>query len=271
MRSPLSFIAGMRLAAAADRHLHAARRTLSAPLVACFLMLSPAASMAADIHELHGKASWYGIAAQGKRTASGEAFDRRALTAAHRTLPFGTVVRIFNLKNQRQTLVRINDRGPYAKNRIVDISRRAAEYLRITRSGLARVAIEVVSNTRGEALNRENGFYVHMADEKTPGKANALAFQIGQRVNQPARTLFSLQGPHPGYAVCLGPYATFGQAERVFAALEKDGADGAKAVSYGIIEASRKGGDIPRHVPPYVWPKNVHPKKKHIHGLKLFS
>ncbi|MDR2489175.1 MAG: septal ring lytic transglycosylase RlpA family protein [Desulfovibrio sp.] len=228
----------------------------------CFFLFLPAKLTAAETHSLHGKASWYGLTEHGKRTASGERFNAFGLTAAHRTLPFGTVVRIFNLKNHSQILLRINDRGPFVKGRIVDVSRRAAEYLKIARSGLIDVAVEVISNSRGEALNRENGFYVHISDAKTPDEARLRASRITQRVRQPALTLFSLQGPHAAYAVCLGPYETFSQAERVFAEIEK-----MKIVSHGIIEASLKGGDIPRHVPPFAWVKDLRPKKKYIHRL----
>ena len=91
-----------------------------------------------------GIASYYASSLAGRPTASGERYDDRALTAAHRTLPFGTVARITNLENGRQVEVRINDRGPYVKGRIVDVSRRAAELLDFVRAGLARVRLEVL-------------------------------------------------------------------------------------------------------------------------------
>jgi rare lipoprotein A len=86
-------------------------------------------------------ASWYGD----RRTASGERFHPGALTAAHRRLPFGTFVRVTNLRNNRSTIVRINDRGPYAKGRIIDLSKRAAVDLAMIDSGTARVRLEVLS------------------------------------------------------------------------------------------------------------------------------
>lgn len=92
-----------------------------------------------------GTASWYGPNHDGKRTASGERFDMNAMTAAHRTLPFGTVVEVTNLENQRSVRVRINDRGPYARNRILDLSAAAARRLGIKTKGTARVRIEVVA------------------------------------------------------------------------------------------------------------------------------
>ena len=90
-----------------------------------------------------GRASWYDSVAQ---TASGEAMDGAALTAAHRTLPFGSKVRVANLANGRSVIVRINDRGPFTKNRIIDVSRAAAEQLGMLRAGVARVSVTRVSD-----------------------------------------------------------------------------------------------------------------------------
>ncbi|MGH7000604.1 MAG: septal ring lytic transglycosylase RlpA family protein, partial [Stellaceae bacterium] len=92
-----------------------------------------------------GLASWYGPHFDGKRTADGERFDRNALTAAHRTLPLNSYVRVTNLANNRSVIVRINDRGPYVGNRIIDLSARAARDLGIRSGGVARVRIELVT------------------------------------------------------------------------------------------------------------------------------
>jgi peptidoglycan lytic transglycosylase len=91
-----------------------------------------------------GQASWYGKAHQGKRTASGERFDMHALTAAHRTLPFGTIVRVTEVKSGRSVNVRINDRGPYRRDRIIDLSYEAARKLGFVSRGTARVEITVI-------------------------------------------------------------------------------------------------------------------------------
>jgi rare lipoprotein A len=89
-----------------------------------------------------GVASWYGRAHAGRPTASGEPFDPDAMTAAHRTLPLGTVVRVTNVENGRAVTVRINDRGPVDTTRIIDLSRRAAEVLGFRATGTARVKLE---------------------------------------------------------------------------------------------------------------------------------
>jgi rare lipoprotein A len=91
-----------------------------------------------------GKASWYGKAHHGQRTASGERFDMHALTAAHRTLPFGTIVRVTDLKSGRSVNVRINDRGPIRRDRVIDLSYEAARKLGMVARGTARVEITVI-------------------------------------------------------------------------------------------------------------------------------
>jgi rare lipoprotein A len=91
-----------------------------------------------------GVASYYASALHGRRTANGERFDTRALTAAHNTLPFGTVVRVENVANGRSVDVRVNDRGPFVSGRIIDVSPRAAEHLGMIDAGLASVRVYVV-------------------------------------------------------------------------------------------------------------------------------
>lgn len=93
---------------------------------------------------MRGLASYYGRFHDGQRTASGELFDMQAMTAAHRTLPFGTQVRVTNLKSGRAVVVRINDRGPFVKGRLLDLSYAAAKQLGVLRTGLARVRMEVI-------------------------------------------------------------------------------------------------------------------------------
>ena len=91
-----------------------------------------------------GEASWYGPGFYGNRTASGEVFRRGTMTAAHRTLPFGTRVRVTNLWNGRKAVVRINDRGPFAGDRLIDLAHGAASELGLTSSGIAQVRLEVL-------------------------------------------------------------------------------------------------------------------------------
>ena len=91
-----------------------------------------------------GKASYYGDRHHGQKTANGERFDQNALTAAHRTLPFGTRVRVTNLNNERSVVLRINDRGPFVRGRIIDVSRAAAVRLDMLRAGVVPVRVEAL-------------------------------------------------------------------------------------------------------------------------------
>ncbi len=93
-----------------------------------------------------GIASWYGPGFHGNRTANGEIFDQNLVSAAHRTLPMPSMVRVTNLENGRSIVVRMNDRGPFARGRIIDMSRRGAQLLGFYREGTARVRVEILAD-----------------------------------------------------------------------------------------------------------------------------
>lgn len=105
---------------------------------------APVQQVAAVRSSQSGMASWYGPGFHGRRSASGESFNQHALTAAHRTLPFGTQVRVTNLNNGRNVVVRINDRGPYSHGRIIDLSAGAASAIGLRSAGVGPVQIEVL-------------------------------------------------------------------------------------------------------------------------------
>ncbi len=91
-----------------------------------------------------GVASWYGVPFHGRKTANGEIYNMHTLTAAHKTLPLGTRVRVTNLENLKSLIVKVNDRGPFAHGRIIDLSREAAIQLEMLYNGVARVKIEAI-------------------------------------------------------------------------------------------------------------------------------
>ncbi len=104
-----------------------------------------------------GIASWYGAAFHGKATANGEVYDMNALTAAHRTLPMPSYVRVTNLENGRSLVLEVNDRGPFAKGRIIDISRRGAQLLGFQNQGTARVRVQILADrSRAVAARMSN-------------------------------------------------------------------------------------------------------------------
>lgn len=98
-----------------------------------------------------GVASWYGPNFHGKLTANGEIYNMNALTAAHRTLPFNSMIRVHNLENGESVVVRINDRGPFAKNRIIDLSRKAASEINMLGPGTAPVRLFLVRGDLNKA------------------------------------------------------------------------------------------------------------------------
>jgi rare lipoprotein A len=109
------------------------------------------------VRVLHGKAVWYGGKWHGRRTASGERFNKHAMTAAHRSLPLGSRIRVTNLVNRRSVVLRVNDRGPYGRDRsrIIDVSEAAARRLGFRDRGWTRVRIEVLSGGGAARRARE--------------------------------------------------------------------------------------------------------------------
>jgi rare lipoprotein A len=97
------------------------------------------------VQTISGLASFYATKFNGRRTASGERFNSKLLTAAHLSLPFGSLLKVTNPSNSQSVIVRINDRGPYIQNRVIDLTRAAADLLGITRLGVAQVEIEILN------------------------------------------------------------------------------------------------------------------------------
>ena len=117
---------------------------LFALLVGCASQRADSPQIASGGYRAEGKASYYGARHHGHKTASGERFDQNALTAAHRSLPFGSRVRVTNLRNDKSVVVRINDRGPYARGRLIDLSQKAAEQINMLRAGVVPVRVEAL-------------------------------------------------------------------------------------------------------------------------------
>ncbi len=122
-----------------------------------------------------GVASWYGEQFHGRQAANGEIFDMEALTAAHRTMPLGSVVRVVNLTNGKHLYVRITDRGPYEKGRILDLSHGAAVQLGMDHKGLALVQVEIVGERRPDLM---------LLSEKFSGQASSLLAQQSSRFDR---------------------------------------------------------------------------------------
>ena len=130
----------------------------------------PADATGSAIYTEEGNASWYGAPFHGRKASNGEIYDMNKLTAAHRTLPFDSIVRVTNLNNGKTTTVRITDRGPFVDNRIIDLSRAAAQEIESIGAGVVPVRIEVVSGPDPAA-----GFFtVQVGAFKDKGNADRL-------------------------------------------------------------------------------------------------
>jgi len=115
--------------------------TVPPPVIA-----KPPAAMARPVYTESGIASWYGPSFHSRHTSNGEIYDMNSLTAAHRTLPFNSIVRVTNVSSGQSVVVRVTDRGPFVAGRVIDLSRAAAKQIDIERPGTARVQLEVLSS-----------------------------------------------------------------------------------------------------------------------------
>ena len=143
--------------------------TMSVLLLLLSLTIIPADALAAKAFRQTGTASWYGAWHHGKVTANGEAYDMFAMTAAHKTIPLGSLVKVTRKDTGKSIVVRINDRGPYKKRRIIDLSYAAAKSLAMKRKGVTWVTIEVVGDRNGLLLSKRQDFFVHLKDGKRDG------------------------------------------------------------------------------------------------------
>ena len=171
--------------------------------------------------EQTGVASWYGPNFHGKMTANGEIFDKYALTAAHKTLQMPSIVRVTNLENGRSIIVRINDRGPFSKGRIIDLSERSAEVLGFKNQGTARVKIQVLpeESRRVASLAKQGqstrGFEIAL-NEKGYRLSPEPVENVPTPLTRPVQTAYNNipQQPAPIYSTrpALKPRALFVQA-----------------------------------------------------------
>ncbi len=140
--------------------------------------VNPALAPMAGAHVEHGIASWYGVPYHGRRASNGEIYDMYKMTAAHRTLPFNTVVRVTNLTNGKQVDVRITDRGPFVEDRIIDLSLAAARVIDMVASGTARVRVEILT---GSPLPITGAFTVQIGAFAERVNAERVRNQLGPR------------------------------------------------------------------------------------------
>ena len=166
-----------------------------------------------------GEASWYGPGFHGRQTASGEVYDMEAMTAAHNQLPFGSRIRVLNLDNGRETQVRINDRGPFARGRVLDLSRAAAREIGMLGPGTARVRIEVLERS-GEMPTRRSRPPTAIPSECTLVQVGAYreranAAEAVRRLEARGEPVREERGADGITRILLGPYESHEQTRLV--------------------------------------------------------
>lgn len=171
----------------------------------------------APIYRETGTASWYGREMHGKATASGELFDMHGLSAAHRTLPLGTVVRVTNLETFQSVRLRVNDRGPLVRERVIELSYGAAKELGFVAQGTAVVKIESAEPVPDHAL-----YTVHAAMYAEETQAKMLKDRLSRRFETVLITPFE-SNVGTFYRVRVGAYASEEKAQRVAAKLTGEG------------------------------------------------
>lgn len=168
-----------------------------------------------------GLASWYGKKFHGRRTSSGETYDMYAMTAAHKTLPLPTWVRVTNLDNGRSVVVKVNDRGPFHRGRIIDISYAAAAKLGVTGRGTAPVEVVAITPGTDTASSARTGFPAFVQAGAFSVRANAERLQQRLRRDQGHPVKIENNGRH--YRVIVGPLQNRTQLKTVAQLLEQWG------------------------------------------------
>jgi rare lipoprotein A len=173
-------------------------------------------------YHARGLASWYGTKFHKKRTSSGEGYNMYALTAAHKTLPIPTYVRVKNLSNGREAIVKVNDRGPFHTGRIIDLSYAAAAKLGITSTGTAPVEIEALTSTAPGKAAKPARYYLQT------GAFNSMQLAQAQRrkLAKLSRSRVFVERYQKRYIVRVGPLADRRTVERLKAILKRNGVTG---------------------------------------------
>jgi rare lipoprotein A len=167
-------------------------------------------------------ASWYGLEEEGRATASGEPMDPERFTAAHKTLPFGTLIRVTDLDTDRSVMVVVNDRGPFVDGRIVDLSYGAAKALGMARRGVAPVRLEVMEVDRSRLATR---WRVQAGSFQNHETANQLARALRGGGYEPVQISTFQKGGRVFYRVWVGDFTERSDAERLAGSLRRDGRD----------------------------------------------
>lgn len=178
-----------------------------------------------------GQASWYGPNFHGKTTANGERYNMHAMTAAHKTLPFGTLVQVLNLENGKTTMVRINDRGPFVQGRIIDLSNASAKAIGMDIKGVGPVEVRALASDKAHAVDMNRGdFSIQLGAFTQKANADRLAGKLRKEGN-PVHVQSYDRGDAVFYRVRVGGYSRLDAAEKAEAGFRKRGYDAAMVVA----------------------------------------
>jgi len=170
-----------------------------------------------------GIASWYGVEEHGLPTATGERFSKDAFTAAHKSLPMGTIVRVTNLENGRDVIVKVNDRGPFVEGRMIDLSYAAAKSIAMIRKGTANVKVEIISAPGRSSDFFEAKYIVQVGSFRDKNKALNLKSDLLLRINNEVRVeKIDIEG-EKYYRVRIGRFSRREEAEKISHSLKKFG------------------------------------------------
>ena len=186
-----------------------------------------------------GIASWYGTKFHGRRTSSGEPYDLYKMTAAHKTLPLPTYARVTNLKNGRSVIVKINDRGPFHSNRIIDLSYAAAAKLGILEYGTGLVEVEAINpsapkkpvlTAREPAAQQESSLFLQVGAFRNKDNAQRLSSKLQNANIGDIHIMEASNASGPIYRVRIGPLESVDEADRLSSTLISKGYSGAQVV-----------------------------------------
>jgi rare lipoprotein A len=170
-------------------------------------------------YEAIGTASWYGKKFHSRKTSNGEQYDMLKMTAAHKTLPLPTYLEVTNLANNRKVIVRVNDRGPFVSDRLIDLSYVAAKKLGMLGHGTARVKVKAIhphsyASTTKHSNQQFQSFYLQVGAFRNKNNANALQRRLSTLISMPVK-VHQTASKHSLYKVKIGPFTDLAYAETI--------------------------------------------------------
>lgn len=169
----------------------------------------------------NGVATYYGSAWQGRRTASGEPYNTERFTAAHKTYPFGTLLKVTRLDNKKSVVVRVIDRGPFGKGRIIDLSNAAAGELGMMRQGICEVCVEVYDPIKHNKDFSDTRYAILISKKSTLAELSPMLSKLSDMNYINPSIHYKNENGNDQYQLCIGPFCTNAEADLVKMKIEK--------------------------------------------------